>query len=94
MAGELLDSASRSLKGSNVTEFCSLGLYRRSLCDRESKRAIAVHPKPSFCFGHATLVNWAGGEVSLVQDEALGCLRHASSVRVLVHGVKSSLELA
>ena len=53
-------------------------------------RAVAVHPKPSFCSWNTTLVNRAVGEVSLVQNQAFSCLRHPSSVRVLVHGVKST----
>jgi hypothetical protein len=55
-------------------------------------RAVAVHPKPSFCSRNTTLVNRAVWEVSLVENQAFSCLRHTFSVRVLVHGVKLTLQ--
>lgn len=47
--------------------------------------ALAFHPKPALLTRHAGLMDGAGSEVALVQNDAFYCLRYPLSVRVLLH---------
>ena len=60
---------------------------------RLPKERNTVHPKTALSARNTALVDGAVQEVSLVQNEAFYGLRHPSSVRVLVRGVKLPLQL-